>query len=219
MNLQTPIIQRREVIDWIELILKDHGFLRVAWHNQHEITKDVWRSNQPGPRRIKKLAKQGFKTIINLRGQRDDGSWRLEAEACEKTGITLFNFTARSRAAPTKSMLKEAKLLFDKIDKPVLMHCKSGADRVGLMAALYLLVSENKPAKEAMRQLALRYGHIKAAKTGLLDAFFAAYLPYENEGMAFYNWVETVYSPEKLTEQFKANKWANKLTDAILKRE
>ena len=177
MSWRAPAGQRRGAIDWIELIFKDHGFLRVAWHNQHQIADGVWRSNQPGPGRIAKLADQGIKTIINLRGPRDDGGWQLEAEACKKAGITLFDFTARSRAAPSKSMLHDAKSLFAEINKPVLMHCKSGADRAGLMSALYLLIVETQPAHIAMQQLAWKYGHVKAAKTGLLDAFLPPICP------------------------------------------
>ena len=219
MTWRAPVGKRRGAIDWIELIFKDHGFLRVTWHNQHQIADGVWRSNQPGPGRIAGYAAQGIKSIVNLRGPRGDGGWQLEAEACQKAGITLFDFTARSRAAPSKSMLHDAKSLFAELDKPVLMHCKSGADRAGLMAALYLLVAENQPVSFAMRQLAWKYGHIKAAKTGLLDAFFVAYLPYERDGMAFYDWVDTVYDPEQLTAEFLAQDWAVRLTDTILRRE
>ena len=219
MKWLAPVSQRRGMIDWIELIFKDHGFLRLIWYNQHQITTGVWRSNQPGPNRIAKLAEHGLKTIINLRGPRDDGGWQLEAEACQKAGITLFDFTTRSRAAPSKAMLHDAKALFAQIDKPFLMHCKSGADRAGLMAALYLLVVENQPAKLAMLQLALKYGHFKAAKTGLLDAFFASYLPYEKNGMSFYDWIDNVYDPNKLTEQFRSQGWVVHLTDTILRRE
>ena len=219
MSWRAPTGQRRGAIDWIELIFKDHGFLRVAWHNQHQIADGVWRSNQPGPGRIAKLADQGIKTIINLRGPRDDGGWQLEAEACKKAGIMLFDFTARSRAAPSKSMLHDAKSLFAEINKPVLMHCKSGADRAGLMSALYLLIVEHQPAHIAMQQLAWKYGHVKAAKTGLLDAFFAAYLPYEKDGMAFYDWVNQIYDPATLTAQFQTQGWADRLTDTILRRE
>ena len=219
MSWRAPPGQRRGAIDWIELILKDHGFLRIAWHNKHQIADGVWRSNQPSPGRILTLADQGIKTIINLRGPRDDGGWQLEAEACRKAGITLFDFTARSRAAPSKAMIHDAKSLFAEIKKPVLMHCKSGADRAGLMSALYLLILENQPANIAMRQLAWKYGHIKAAKTGLLDAFFAAYLPYEKDGMAFYDWVDQIYDPAALTEQFQSQGWAVRLTDTILRRE
>lgn len=219
MRFAAPAANRRGLVDWIELIFKDHGFLRILWHNQHQIAPGMWRSNQPAPSRIHKAAGDGIRTIINLRGPRDDGGWRLEAEACETAGITLLDFTARSRAAPDKAMLHAARDLFAEAQLPALMHCKSGADRAGLMSALYLLIVEGRPAREAAGQLALKYGHVKQAKTGLLDAFFAAYYPYEDEGIAFFDWVDNVYDPEELTRQFKARGWAVRLTDSILRRE
>ena len=96
----SPAHPRRGLADWTELMLKDHGFLRLRWHNLHQIDSHMWRSNQPTPARIKQCATLGINTIINLRGERDDGGWRLEAEACHKAGLTLVDFTARSRAAP-----------------------------------------------------------------------------------------------------------------------
>ena len=219
MKWTAPPGKRRGVADWLDLIFKDHGFLRLFWHNQHLVSDDLWRSNQPGPSRIAALGQNGIKTIINLRGPRQDGGWQLEAEACAKAGITLLDFTARSRAAPSKEMLYEARDLFAAIKTPALMHCKSGADRAGLMSALYLLIAKKQPARVAMAQLAGKYGHVKAAKTGLLDAFFAAYIPYEDQGMAFFDWVENVYDPDALAANFMAQGWAVRLTDTILRRE
>lgn len=219
MKWIAPPSKRRGGADWLDLVFKDHGFLRLYWHNQHVVSDGMWRSNQPGPARIAALAKTGIKTIINLRGPRHDGGWQLEAEACFKTGITLLDFTSRSRAAPSKEMLYEAKDLFAALEKPALMHCKSGADRAGIMSALYLLIAEERPTREAMRQLAWKYGHVKAAKTGILDAFLASYIPYEDKGVKFFDWVKTVYEPEELTLNFIAQDWAVKLTETFLRRE
>ena len=219
MSFIAPAVARRGVVDWAELIFKDHGFLRLYWHNEHEIAPGMWRCNQPSPGRIRIAADRGIKTIINLRGPRADGGWRLEAEACATYGLTLMDFTARSRAAPDKQMLHAAEALFTEITLPAMMHCKSGADRAGLMAALYLLIVEKRPAREAAKQLAWKYGHVKQAKTGLLDAFFSAYFPYEDRGMAFFDWVDEIYDPDAITRDFKAKGWAVRLTDSILHRE
>ena len=113
MRFAAPAGTRRGLRDWIELIFKDHGFLRLWWHNQHQVAPGMWRSNQPGPGRVKAAGDMGVRTIINLRGPRDDGGWQLEAEACARAGITLLDFTARSRAAPDKAMLHATRVLFD----------------------------------------------------------------------------------------------------------
>ena len=97
MKWIAPPGKRRGYTDWLELIVKDHGFLRFYWHNQHLVADGLWRSNQPGPMRIAKLAKTGIKTIVNLRGPRADGGWQLEAEACAKAGITLILLHGRAQ--------------------------------------------------------------------------------------------------------------------------
>ena len=54
----------------------------------------------------------------------------------------------------------------------MLMHCKSGADRAGLMSVLYRFLHEGVPLKEATQELSLKYGHFRQADTGILDYFF-----------------------------------------------
>ncbi len=214
-----PPVKRRGLVDWAELMIKDHGFLRLYWHNLHQIDDQMWRSNQPTPARIGQFARQGIKTIINLRGPRSDGGWQLEAEACDRHNITMVDFTARSRAAPDKLMLHQARDLFADIAMPALLHCKSGADRAGLMAGLYLLIHRGRPAAEALEQLSFKYLHVRQAKTGLLDAFFEAYLPYEAKGVPFFDWVDRYYDPQALQEGFMSVSLADRLVDSILRRE
>ncbi len=212
--------ERSGLADWLELYLHDHGFLRIAFHNLYQIDNDVWRSNQPSPKRIEAAQKRlGIKTILNLRGVRKSGGWQLEAEACDKMGIKLVNFRVRSRAAPEREMLLRLPELFSSIQQPTLIHCKSGADRAGLMSALYAILVMKQPAKEALKQLSFKYLHVKQAKTGILDAFVASYIPFESQGMEFMQWVEEVYDPEKLLKEFKAQPLASRLVDFILKRE
>jgi len=116
-------------------------------------------------------------------------------------------------------MLYQARDLFAALDGPALLHCKSGADRAGLMAALWLLIHRQRPVAEAARQLSFKYLHVKQAKTGLLDAFLQAYAPHEAAGMAFFDWVDAIYDPDQLTGDFVSRGWANRLTDDILRRE
>ena len=100
------------------------------------------------------------------------------------------------------------------------MHCKSGADRAGLMSALYLILKNNAPVNEAKKQLSFKYLHIKYAKTGILDAFFDSYISdTEKSNITFLNWVKIKYSPEKLKSSFKPKKIIEIINTLILKRE
>src|SRR4029078_851269 len=101
---------------------------------------------------------------------------QLEKQACAKHGIALVNFTVNSRAIPKPDHVKGAKALFDHIAYAALMHCKSGADRVGLMSVLYLHLRKGVPLEQATRMLSWRYGHIRQGRTGVLDYFFERYL-------------------------------------------
>jgi protein tyrosine/serine phosphatase len=204
----------------LDMLFIDHGVLRLVYVNRHRLGDRAWRSAQPGPRHIRVLKRQGLRTVINLRGERLCGSYWLEERACARKGIALVNFQLRSRAAPTPAEIKAARDLFRRIEYPVLMHCKSGADRVGLMSALYRHFEEGAPVAEARKELAFRYGHFRQADTGILDRFFEQYLEDNaKRPMPFLEWVETVYDPVELKRSFRASGWARRLVDQVLKRE
>ena len=52
------------------------------------------------------------------------------------------------------------------------MHCKSGADRVGIASSLYLIYKHKYNVLDASKQLSFKHLHIKYAKTGILDYLF-----------------------------------------------
>jgi len=205
---------------WANMLLVDHGVFRLAYLNAHRVTPRLWRSAQPAPHQIARFASLGVKTIVNLRGGREHGSWPLQKEACERHGIRLVDFILRSRGAPDRETILSAKAFFESLEEPALVHCKSGADRAGFFSALYLLLHEKLPPDEAMRQLSLRYGHFRFAKTGILDAFFEAYRREgEAEGMPFLEWVDTVYDPERLEREFKPGLISSLIADRLIRRE
>lgn len=203
-----------------EMLFADHGVFRLVYLNRHRLDSQAWRAAQPAPRQIAAIARQGIRTIVNLRGASNSSSYWLEKDACERYGIALVNFQVRSRAAPTREELFGARDLFERIEYPMLMHCKSGADRAGLMSVLYRHLRCGQPIEQARHQLSLRYGHIRQADTGILDYFFERYLAdNQRQPMAFFEWVERVYDPDELRATFHASTWANRLVNSVLKRE
>jgi len=189
----------------------DHGILRKHWHNYAQVAPGVYRSNHPDHARFKAYAEQGIKTILNLRGAAKQPHYLFEVESCDQLGLTLVDIKMSARKAPPLKALQKLLAAFETNEKPFLMHCKSGADRTGLAAALYLMVIEGQPLDVARRQLSFRFLHIRRTSTGILDHFFDVYAARNAESpIAITDWINTEYDPDALTQSFAAKQAALK---------
>lgn len=216
-----PILGLRDRLQaWTNMLLADHGVFRLAYLNKHRVAGQLWRSAQPAPHQLARFARAGGRTVINLRGGREHGSWQLQREACARLGLDLDELVVRSRGAPDPGTIRAARDLFARIAYPALIHCKSGADRAGFVAALYLILHEGRPVADALGQLSPRYGHFRLSKTGILDAFLERYAEEgERRGLSLVDWAEQVYDPEALARDFKPAFWADLAVDKIIRRE
>ena len=216
-GLKTP---KQRLFAKFDALVGDHAFLRFFWTNLHQLDDNVWRSNQPSPRQIKNLAANGIKTVVNLRGPSRWGSYILEKEACEQYGVQFINHRMYSRRMPTYKELLKTQAMFESLDKPVLFHCKSGADRAGMCSALYLLMVKKAPIEEAIKQLNWRFLHIKHSKTGRLDFFLETYQKFNDQTPTdFMVWAKDHYDRDTLTSEFHSNKWYDWFVDKVLNRE
>jgi protein tyrosine/serine phosphatase len=204
-----------------DLMWKDHGILRQRFHNMHEVGGGMWRANQPSPARLEYLAGEGFKTILNIRGTQPGVCYYdLEREACDRLGLEMVDMPFGSREAPFLDRIERALKIFESIQYPALIHCKSGADRAGLISVLYRLAHLKLPYEEAIEHLSLKYLHVQAGKTGVLDYFYESYrLANEAEPIDFVDWLRTAYDREQVQSGFMSSWWGNFLTERVLRRE
>ena len=217
-DLTTPLGRLRTDIDYL---WNDHAYLRLGFQNAHWISDELVRTNQPWPFQLKRWKAAGIKTVINLRGGFDASFHALERDACERYGLTLVDFTVTSREVPSRARVLGARQMFETIEYPALMHCKSGADRAGIMSVLYEHFRHGKPIREAMTQLSGKYLHVKQGKTGVLDYVFERYLGEgEPKGQSFIDWVESdAYDPIAIKADFRAQWWGTLLTEKLARRE
>ncbi|MFN3585449.1 fused DSP-PTPase phosphatase/NAD kinase-like protein [Phenylobacterium sp.] len=217
-DLSTPLGRARTYLDYL---WNDHAYLRLGFSNAHWISEELVRANQPWPHQLAAWKARGIRTIVNLRGGFDASFHALEKDACERLGLRLVDFTITSREVPSRERVLGAKRLFETIEYPALMHCKSGADRAGIMSVLYMHFRKGKTIREAMDQLHLRYLHVKQGKTGVLDYTFERYLEEgEPAGMSFLEWVESpMYDPAGMKATFRGQMWGSLLTERLLRRE
>lgn len=198
-DISTPEARRAA---WWHFQLNDHAFLRVWWTNLDQFAPGVWRSNQPSPRRFAEWTRTlGLKTILNLRGTPQEAFFLFEQEATAALGLTRIDMGFGSRRAPEKAQLIALIDTMAAMEKPALIHCKSGADRTGMAAAVYLLAIEGRPLAEALRQLSFRYLHLSKSKTGIMDEILLCY-GEEARGRGFRQWVEDDYDAARIAASF-----------------
>jgi protein tyrosine/serine phosphatase len=205
---------------WLDALFDDHAVLRIFWTNFAAVAPGrLYRSNHPTPGNLAFFTKKvGLKTLINLRGPAGNGSDALSREAAGRLGLDFYDMAFESRGAPHKDRIFRLAEIYRTMRAPALIHCKSGADRAGLAAGLYILLVGGTAA-EAKRQLTLRHGHIKQSKTGILDLFFDAYARDGEGKKPFLDWVRDDYDEAALRAAFKSNSLAGFINDRIFARE
>ena len=201
-DITDPVERKRSLwhMRWL-----DHGILRIWWHNFDEFAPGAYRSNQPDHMRFTAYAERGIKTVLNLRGEQKQPHYLFEAESAETLGLTLISVHMSARRAPKRKILLRLLEVFETIERPFLLHCKSGADRTGLAAALYLMVQEGQPLSVARRQLSLRYIHLRRTDTGILDHFLDVYEARNTQSpIGIAEWIRDEYDAEALKKSFAA---------------
>jgi protein tyrosine/serine phosphatase len=205
---------------WVDALFVDHAIFRLIWTNFAAVEPGIlYRSNHPTPGKLAAFTRRvGLRSLINLRGQAKNGSDALSRETAARLGLEFYDMALESRGAPQKDRILRLAGIYRDMRGPALIHCKSGADRAGLAAGLYVAIHGGSSAA-ALRQLSLRFGHIKQSKTGILDAFFHTYA-CEGEGKKpFLDWVREDYDEARLRAEYKSGKLAGFVNDVVLRRE
>ncbi|MBB94072.1 MAG: protein tyrosine phosphatase [Rhodobacteraceae bacterium] len=183
----------------------DHEILRTVWTNFDEIAPGVFRSNHPTRKRFEKMKAMGIHTVLNLRGETDSAHYLLEKEICDDLGLTLVNAKLLARGAAVRADILDTIQKLKSLDKPFVMHCKSGADRAGFASAMYLMIVEGKSVAEARRMLSPRYMHIRNGKVGILDYTLDVYEARNaRDPISFEDWIATEYDNAELHRAFHA---------------
>ncbi len=106
---------------------------RAAIPNYHRVGPDLATAGQPSPEALAKLKEMGFKTVINLRTEREGA--KAEQEAVEAAGLRYVWVPVTPETFSAADVRKVASVLDDKKAAPVLLHCSS-ANRVGALWAV-----------------------------------------------------------------------------------
>lgn len=207
---------------WLNMLFVDHSIFRFFFNLRQAVAPGVYRSSHPMPYQLRRGARAGVKTVLNLRGaEAHIGSNRLEWDTAQRCGLMVVHFPLGSRDAPAAEEVLGLVQAFETLEYPLWFHCKSGADRAGFVAAVYQLVCAGKPLAEARRELRFWWhGHVRQAKTGILDHFLDCYeAEFKRDGIGFVDWLRTRYDRDAVRRSFREQWWAAMFVDRVLHRE
>jgi protein tyrosine/serine phosphatase len=111
--------------EWAAPIVKD------GLPNFHKVSDDLYRGAQPTAAGIRQLKDMGIKTIVNLRSFNSDKGEIGDIE------IGYEHIYAKPWHPEEEEIVRFLKIVTDKQKSPVFVHCQHGADRTGLMCAVY----------------------------------------------------------------------------------
>jgi protein tyrosine/serine phosphatase len=155
------------------------GMLQLGGNFHTVVAGEIYRSAQPSGAEIARYqAEFGIRTIVNLRGPKTGRSWYdQEISAARRLGIAHVDFRMSSSRDLSQEHAAELIQILRSADKPILIHCRSGADRTSLAAALYVAGIAHQGEEAAEEQISIRFGHIGIP---LLSSAYAMDRSWEN---------------------------------------
>jgi len=115
--------------------------------NLHRVTDNLYRGAQPTAEGFKELEKMGVKTIINLRGFHSD------EDLLKNTHLSYESIRFNTWHPEDEDVIKFLQIVTDKNRYPIFVHCQHGADRTGLMIAIYRMAIQKWAKEDAIKEM------------------------------------------------------------------
>ena len=145
------------------LALGGYALYALATDNFHTVVPgQVYRSGQMDADDFSHyIQKYGIKSILNLRGENPTTHWhQAEIATAARLNVAHYDRSLGSGTPLTLEQMDELVNLLREAPKPILIHCNGGADRSGLVSALYCYAIDGENPEQADKQLTVWYGHI-----------------------------------------------------------
>ncbi|NHT77805.1 dual specificity protein phosphatase family protein [Rhizobiaceae bacterium CRRU44] len=138
------------------------GYLQLSGNFHTVIEGELYRSAQPSSASLERYVRRyGIKTVINLRGPERRENWYTdEIATASRLGVNHVDFSMSATREVTQETADKLVEIMKTAPKPILIHCKSGADRSGIAAALYSHKIAGHDEEISEGQLSIAFGHI-----------------------------------------------------------
>jgi protein tyrosine phosphatase (PTP) superfamily phosphohydrolase (DUF442 family) len=153
----------------------------------------VYRSAQLWPDHLRQVIREhGIKTVLNLQGKDHGDLAQTETALCREAGAEYRHAQLSAVRLPGPRELQRVVDALDQAQYPILIHCRAGADRSGLVSALYLALKEGVSPDEAhRRELTWTKGHF-GFQSAAMDRFFDLYRETSG-GQDLRTWIAQTY--------------------------
>jgi protein tyrosine phosphatase (PTP) superfamily phosphohydrolase (DUF442 family) len=115
--------------------------------NFYQVTTNLYRGAQPTGEGMKQLQKMGIRTVINLR------AFHSDRDEVAGTGLKSVRFETKPWHAEEEDVVGFLKVVADTNNLPAFVHCQRGADRTGMMCAMYRIVVCGWTKPEALDEM------------------------------------------------------------------
>ena len=118
-------------------------------HNFYQISKTIFRSEQPDQNLVQSLKAQKIDVIINLRSRNQD------LQKLYNQGFELVHIPIHTWAIDREDLLKVMQQiqLAEQNQQKVLLHCYHGSDRTGASVAMYRIIFQNWSTADALAEM------------------------------------------------------------------
>jgi len=115
--------------------------------NLHQVTPTLYRGGQPTAAGMQQLKAMGVKTVINLR------SFSSDRDEIRDTGLAYEHIYMKAWHPEREDIVRFLQIVTDADRTPVFVHCQHGADRTGLMCAIYRVAVCGWTKEEAIKEM------------------------------------------------------------------
>ncbi len=115
--------------------------------NAHRITATLYRSAQPTREGMRAFAELGVRRVLNLR------RFSSDVDLVQGTSLALDEMRINTWKVRDHHVIAVLRILQQSDRGPFLIHCWHGADRTGLMSAMFRIVVQQWSRDDALEEL------------------------------------------------------------------
>src|SRR5512136_2894666 len=115
--------------------------------NLHKVSDTLYRSAQPSAEGMRNLKAMGTRTIVNLR------SFHSDRDKIKGTGLGYEHIYMKAWHPEEEDAVRFLRIVTNPKRAPVLVHCQHGADRTGVMCAIYRVAVQGWSKEEALKEM------------------------------------------------------------------